>query len=132
MTRWLVCAALVAACGGGAQKVEAPVPAAAAPSGADPEAYAAVAEVFGKKKPQVSQCYANAIENRELADSAKGRVKLALTVLPSGQAQNVRVAETTLNSKAVEDCVVAMVQKWPLPAPAQPLDFLFTYEFSNQ
>jgi outer membrane biosynthesis protein TonB len=79
----------------------------------------------------VSQCYGNAITNRELKEDAKGRIRLALHVLPGGRAEDVRVVETTLNSKAVEDCVVKLVQSWTLPSPDRPLDFLYTYELSN-
>ena len=129
--------ALMAACGGAqseqavASSAPAPGPGVAA-SNADPAAYSALTEFFAKKRPIVSQCYGTAIENRELKEDAKGRVKLALTVMPSGQAKDVRVAETTLSSKPVEDCVVALVQKWTLPAPDRPIQFLYTYEFSNQ
>jgi hypothetical protein len=124
--------AVGAACGG-AQTEQAAAPAAPAASGAaaDPAAYAALSDFFAKKRPYVSQCYGNAITNRELKEDAKGRIRLALRVLPSGQAQDVRVVETTLSSKPVEDCVVKLVQSWTLPAPDRPLDFLYTYEFSN-
>jgi len=118
---------------GGAKSEQAAAPAAPAASGAaaDPAAYAAVSDFFTKKRPFVSQCYGDAITNRELKEDAKGRIRLALRVQPSGKAENVRVVETTLNSKPVEDCVVKLVQNWTLPAPDRPLDFLYTYEFSN-
>ena len=128
----VVAVVLVVACGGAPIAPEAPPAAATAEKSTDPAAYAAVAEAFGRKRPNVSQCFANAVASKELSDTAKGRVKLALTVLPSGQPENVRVADSSLGSKTVDDCVVAMVQKWSLPAPAQPLDFVFIYEFSNE
>ena len=131
--RFLLLAPLVLAACGGAQKEQAAAPAAPAISGAaaDPAAYAAVSDFFAKKRPYVSQCYGNAITNRELKEDAKGRIRLALKVLPGGQAQDVRVVETTLNSKPVEDCVVKLVQGWTLPSPDRSIDFLYTYEFSN-
>jgi TonB family protein len=131
MRRLLLLVAGLAACGGAKTESAAPVATAEVQKSTDPAAYAAVAEAFAKHRPNVSQCFANAVAQKELDDSPHGRVKLALTVLPSGRPENVRVAESSLNSKSVEDCVVATVQKWSLPAPAQPLDFLFTYEFSN-
>lgn len=130
--RAMILALAVAAACGAAQTEQAAAPAAPAASGAaDPAAYAAVSDFFAKKRPYVSQCYGNAITNRDLKEDAKGRIRLALKVLPSGQAQDVRVVETTLQSKPVEDCVVKLVQNWTLPAPDRPLDFLYTYEFSN-
>src|SRR5215813_6320943 len=118
---------------GGAKSEQAAAPAAPAVSGAaaDPAAYAAVSDFFARKRPFVSQCYGDAITNRDLKEDAKGQIRLGLRVLTSGKAENVRVVETTLNSKPVEDCVVKLVQNWTLPAPDRPLDFLYTYEFSN-
>ncbi len=132
MRSFLLVPLVLAACGG-AETKQAAAPAAPAPSAAaaDPAAYAAVSEFFGKKRPYVSQCYGNAITNRELKEDAKGRIRLALHVLPGGRAEDVRVVETTLQSKPVEDCVVKLVQSWTLPSPDRPLDFLYTYEFSN-
>jgi TonB family protein len=133
--RWLALSIVLGAgCGGAQTSSTAPPPAppAVAEKSSDPAAYAAVADAFSRKRPNVSQCFANAVASKELSETAHGRVKLALTVLPSGQPDNVRVAESSLGSKTVEDCVVALVQKWSLPPPAQPLDFVFIYEFSNQ
>jgi len=131
MRRTIMAAALLAACGG-ATVQQAPPPVAPEAGGADPSAYAAVAEVFAKKRPIVSQCYGTAVENRELTEDAKGRVKVGLRVLPSGQAENVHIVESSLGSKSVEDCVVKLVQRWTLPAPDKALDFIYTYEFANQ
>jgi hypothetical protein len=123
---------LLGACGGA--HTAAPPPAAApAQSGtASPEEYTAVQTFFAKKRAQVFTCYANAIENRELSDKASGRVKVALSVLPSGTAANVRVAETTLSSKPVEDCIAGMVSRWQLPAPSQRIEFVYTYELKPE
>jgi TonB family protein len=134
--RWLALSIVLGAGCGGAQTSTSPVPQrstapAVSEKSSDPAAYAAVADAFSRKRPNVSQCFANAVASKELSETAHGRVKLALTVLPSGQPDNVRVAESSLGSKTVEDCVVALVQKWSLPPPALPLDFVFTYEFSN-
>ena len=130
--RWLLwLLAGLAACGGAKTEPAAAPQAAEVQKSTDPAAYAAVAEAFAKKRPNVSQCFANAVASKELGENAKGRIRLALMVLPSGRPENVRVADSSLGSKTVEDCVVATVQKFTLPAPAQPLDFVFTYEFSS-
>ena len=131
--RWLALSIVLGAGCGAAQTPPAPPPPAPAVAerSSDPAAYAAVADAFSRKRPNVSQCFANAVASKELSETAHGRVKLAMTVLPSGRPENVRVAESSMGSKTVEDCVVALVQKWSLPAPAQPLDFVFIYEFSN-
>jgi len=127
---FILCVA--AAC---AKSAPAPEEPAAASSGSgegrDPAAYAAVADVFAHKRPIVRQCYGFAIENKEIADNQRVRVRLGLRVLPSGQPQDVHVVEATQRSKTLEDCLVSTVSKWTLPGSSQPLDFLYTYEFSN-
>ncbi len=120
----------LSACGGA--EVAAPPPAATPAPSAAPEEYAAVQSYLGHKRAQVFVCYANAVENREIADKAEGQVKLALAVLPSGAAENVRVAGSTLKAKTVEDCVVAMVSRWTLPAPSRRIELTYTYEFKPE
>jgi TonB family protein len=130
---WLLAA--LAACGGaGAGAPPAPVETAAptaSAGGADPAAYSAVAATFARKRPLVSQCFGFAIENRELPESSRVRVRIALRVEPSGRPADVRIIESSQKSKTLEECVVTTVQKWTLPAPDKALDFIYTYEFSN-
>jgi hypothetical protein len=125
---------LVGACASAppAAPPQAAAPAAAPVGGEDPDAYAAVSEFFGKKRPHVSQCYANARQNAQIDDKARGFVALSMTVLPSGQAQDVKVSRTTLAAPAVEECIVGLVSRWTLPAPAQPIAFSFTYDFKPE
>jgi len=118
---------------GGAEVAAPPVKTAASPAGAgDPEEYEAVRRTMTRKRPLVAMCYATAIENREIAPTAAGQVKLALAVLPSGAAEGVRVADSTLKAKGVEDCIVALVSRWTLPAPSQRLELTYTYEFKPE
>jgi TonB family protein len=122
----LVC---LAACGG--------APAAAPKAGAttatstsvSPETYAEVAAYFHKKRPLVVTCYNNAITNRKLSEKAQGRVSLTMQITAAGKTQAVRVAESTLASKDVEDCLVELVSKWMVTAPGADMDFTFSYEF---
>lgn len=125
---WLLCLG----CGGAQTVAPPPAPVVQAPAGEDPEAYAAVSAFFGKKRPHVSQCYANAKQNAQIPDKAKGFVALSLTVLPSGQAQDVKVSRTTLNAPAVEECIVGLVSKWTLPAPSSAIAFSYTYDFKPE
>jgi TonB family protein len=118
------------ACGGA--EVAAPPPATAPAKTADPEEYAAVQQFMARKRPQVLMCYANAIENREISEKAKGRVKVSLAVLPSGTAADVQVADSTLKAKSVEDCIAAMVARWYFPTPSQRIELTYTYEFSTE
>ncbi len=131
MRSTVAAALLIAACGGAAKEQAPPKQVAPEEVGADPAAYTAVADVFARKRPLVAQCFGFAIENRELPENARVRVKLGLRVMPSGAPEDVKVVEASQKSKTLEDCVVTTVSKWTLPAPAKPLDFVYIYEFSN-
>ncbi len=119
---------LVAACGGAAATPATPK-AAAGSATVSPETYAEVSAYFQKKRPLVVTCYNNAITNRKLSEKAQGRVSLAMQISAAGRPRGVRVGESTLGSKDVEDCLVDMVSKWDVPAPGADMDFAFSYEF---
>jgi hypothetical protein len=117
---------------GGAEAVAPPPAAPPAQAAATPEEYQAVQSFMSRKRPQVVFCYATAIENREIPETAHGRVTLALAVLPSGSAEGVRVSDSTLKAKPVEDCIVGLVGKWTFPAPSQRLELTYTYELTRE
>ncbi len=126
---------LVAACGGAqAPRPEPPAPLVSSPVEAEPatEAYAQVSAFFDRRRPAVSQCYADALVGGKLAERARGYVTVALVVPPSGKPENVRIADSTLKSEAVEDCIVALVGRWLLPQPSETIDFSFSYNFQPE
>jgi hypothetical protein len=124
-------AALIAAACGGAP---APPPAAVTPEptraqAPDPEEYAAVSAYFGRRRPAVSQCYADALAAKKVDPRARGYVAVALVVEPTGKPSNVHISDATLESDAVKECVVRLVETWLLPRPSAPIDFSFSYNF---
>jgi len=135
--RWpafVVAPLLAVACGG----AQSPAPAAPAPAPApeqseeptvSTETYAAISAYFGRHQTTVSMCYADALTNKKVDPTARGYVTVALAVPPNGRPQNVRVAEDTLGSEAVGECIVKLVQTWLLPKPATTIDFTFSYNF---
>lgn len=95
---------------------------------AGPESYAAVQEFFIRKREQVFACYSATLGNASKKQPVQ--VQLALAVQPTGQAENVRIAETTLASRPLEDCIVAAVSRWQFPAPTQRIEVTYTYELN--
>ncbi|HKA89054.1 MAG TPA: AgmX/PglI C-terminal domain-containing protein [Haliangiales bacterium] len=128
MNRLCLCV-LLAACGGAAATTSGAAKPAAGPQTVSPETYAEVAAFFQKRGPIVRTCYNNAITNRKLSEKSEGRVSLAMQINAAGRPQGVRVAESTLHSKDVEDCLVDLISKWDVPAPGADMDFAFSYEF---
>jgi len=97
-----------------------------------PEKYDEINLEFKKKRTVVKRCYDRAVEEKKLSDKAKGSVTVGLSITPNGQPTKVHVDRSTLNNKAVENCVVETVQSWALPAPGDQCDFSFTYEFEPE
>ncbi len=109
-----------------------PAPAQEGDTSVDTEAYAEISAFFARKRPQVTQCYNNAFADVDPGKRGKGYVTLIMEVLPSGKAENVRVAQSTLKSEAVETCLVGLVSRWILPRPAERMTFTFSYEFTPE
>ena len=121
------------ACGGTTPPPASPAPEAPREAATvDTEAYAELSEFFARKRPHVTQCYDTAFADVEPAKRSSGHVTVTLDVLPSGRAENVRLAESTLRSEPVETCVLALVSRWSLPRPAEPMAFTFSYQFRPQ
>lgn len=100
--------------------------------GASPEKYDELQSAFRMKRPMVARCLNEAVAAGTVDKKAKGRVTLAMTISPDGKAQDVKVTETTLRARAVEDCVIETVQSWTLPQPGVPTEFSFSYEFEGE
>jgi TonB family protein len=73
-----------------------------------------IRRVIQRHLNEVRFCYEEALRRRpELA----GRVQTAFLIAPSGAVQQASIAESSLNSPEVEDCIVRAVRRWPFPAP---------------
>jgi TonB family protein len=123
---------LLLGCGGTpAQRAAAPAtaPASSSDEVADPETYEDLNAFFARKRPSVGQCYNEAFVNVEQKLRRSGYVTVQLDVLPAGRAENVHVAGSSLGSKEVEACVVALVSRWVLPQPPRRMAFSYSYEF---
>lgn len=97
-----------------------------------PEKLDEIQRTFNMKRPAVSRCYSTAVEEERLDRQAKGRITLSMTITPAGRPQNVRISETTLKSKVVEECVVETVSGWELPQPEAATEFSFSYDFEPE
>jgi len=128
MKPWIVLLALVA-CAGSPKQVEVPKSAGGSEAQVSPEVYAEITEFFKRTEPLVVTCYNNAITNRKLDAKATGRVSFTMQITPEGKIENLRVADNTLDSKDVSQCLLGMMRKWITPAPGQTTEFAYSYEF---
>lgn len=92
-----------------------------------PETLDRIKEVLDSKRTTMSRCLTDAQDAGSAAKSAKGTVTVSFVITTSGKAKNVKVGKSTLNSEAVDQCVVAKVQQIAFPEVPKDLDWSYTY-----
>lgn len=82
----------------------------------EPGAYrsnASLLAVVRRYAPGIQYCYDNELK-RDL--SLNGKMVLVLTVLASGEVSEVTIAQNSVGSSRLEECVLAQVREWRFPA----------------
>jgi NADPH:quinone reductase-like Zn-dependent oxidoreductase len=88
-----------------------------------------IQRLLDRKRPAVSRCIGAAIDAKELPKSARGKVNLAIVIGTSGRAESVKVISSNLESKSLQDCVVAKVQEIPFPTLPKSYETSYAYGF---
>lgn len=85
-----------------------------------------IAAVIMRNNGQVTFCY-----NQGLAQDASlsGRVAIAFVIGGNGLVKSAKVDSTTLNSKAVEDCIIMRLKTWKFPIPEGGVDVDVKFPF---
>lgn len=96
-----------------------------------PETLDRIKEALDSKRVTMSRCLSDAVSAGEAQKSAKGAVTVQFVITPSGQAENVRVGNSTVGSKAVDQCVIAKVGQIAFPTVPKNLDWSYTYAFES-
>ncbi len=96
-----------------------------------PETLDRIKEALDSKRVTMSRCLSDAVSAGEAQKSAKGAVTVQFVITPSGQAEHVRVGNSTVGSKAVDQCVIAKVGQIAFPAVPKNLDWSYTYAFES-
>jgi hypothetical protein len=118
--------------------VETPVDAAETPAIDAPEAAASASELAGhlarlvvQSSSKMDRCYQNATKALPDDQPLSGEVDIGLSVMPTGQVQNVRVTRNTTGSNDLGNCVQATAAQWTFPAHAEsePVDFVHVFRF---
>ena len=86
-------------------------------------------KVMNRFKDKFNQCYARELrKNRSLA----GKVVLRFTIREDGTVRNVKIKETELNNKKVENCVVKVGQGLRFPAASGSTRVFYPFLFSGR
>ncbi|MDQ3364077.1 MAG: AgmX/PglI C-terminal domain-containing protein [Myxococcota bacterium] len=94
-----------------------------------PETMDEINRLLERKRPSVSRCLTMAVDSQELPKSSRGKVTLAMTISPAGKAGSLKVIKTSLESKALTDCVIGKVQEIQFPELPKPYETSYTYAF---
>jgi hypothetical protein len=84
-----------------------------------------------RKQPTMSRCLALAVDAGELPKNSRGKVTLEIVISPAGRADTVKVVRTTLESKALAECLIAHVQEIQFPELPRAYETSFTYGFET-
>ena len=138
LRQMLLCAVVVAACGGKKQPDTTPDQprdhnVAVTPTGdqsmVPPETMDEIVRLFRRKGDAVSRCLSFAIDNKELPKNSHGKVTLGVTIGTGGKAGGIKVINATLESKSLTDCVIHRVEEIQFPEVKKPYETTWTYAF---
>ncbi len=88
---------------------------------------AVISQVMNENKAKFSACYDRVARKQS---GLAGKVVLRFTVRGDGTVRNSKIRETTLNNKAVEDCVAEVGSKLRFPAEAGRAETKVFYPFA--
>jgi hypothetical protein len=96
--------------------------------GIPPDKEAEIMLVLQQREVSTRKCYQDVL-NEKQDRNCQGNVKVVIALGTTGEAQNVRVAGTTLNNKEVEDCLVGTIRRFEFPPLAQSGEVQYEFRF---
>lgn len=82
--------------------------------------------VINRNKGQIIYCYEKGLQAQP---SIGGRVAVNFVIGAAGRITQANVAETSLNSKMVENCMLAKMRNWQFPRPVGKVNVDVLYPF---
>lgn len=86
--------------------------------------------VINRNKGQIIYCYEKGLQ---AAPSIGGRVAVDFTIGPSGRITTAKVAQSSLGSSLVENCMIQRMRTWQFPHPVGKVnvDVLYPFELTR-
>jgi hypothetical protein len=101
---------------------------AAETGGISPDKQAEIQLLLQQRNPSTLKCYNDVLSEKH--DRAfKGHVAVLLTLTPSGQASDVSIVSSNLNSKEVTDCLIAKLKEFEYPTLEHGGTMQYVYHF---
>ncbi|MEK2688727.1 AgmX/PglI C-terminal domain-containing protein [Bdellovibrio sp. GT3] len=82
--------------------------------------------VINRNKGQILYCYEKGLQAQP---AIGGRVAVDFVIGPNGRISTARVSQTSLNSRLVEDCMIAKMKNWQFPKPVGKVNVDVNYPF---
>lgn len=86
----------------------------------------AIAAVINRNLGQVRFCYEQGLQSDP---NLNGRVAVDFTIGGNGMVKVASVANSSLNSKTIEDCIMMRLKSWKFPLPQGGVDVKVSYPF---
>ena len=89
-----------------------------------------IAAVINRNRGQIVYCYEKGLKTQP---GIGGRVSVSFVIGPAGRITRANVAESSLESSMVENCMVARMKSWQFPRPVGnvSVDVLYPFELSR-
>jgi hypothetical protein len=101
---------------------------AAETGGIPPDKQAEIQLLLQQRNPSTLKCYNDVLSEKH--DRAfKGHVAVIITLTPSGQASDVGIVSSNLNSKEVTDCLIAKLKDFEYPTLEHGGSMQYVYHF---
>lgn len=98
-----------------------------------PEILDETQHAFARKRPQIADCYAKAVNSGKLSKKTGGRIVVDAHITTGGRADQVRITDaSTLKSDDVNTCIINAIKSWDLPQSDVAFNFSFAYEFLGE
>jgi hypothetical protein len=96
--------------------------------GISPDKQAEIQLLLQQRSPSTLKCYNDVLAEKH--DRAfKGHIAVMLTLTPSGQASDVSIVNSNLNSKEVTDCLIAKLKDFEYPTLEHGGTMQYVYHF---
>jgi len=83
--------------------------------------------ILNRLMPEATACYNEALKK---SSNLAGKMKIKVTIKPSGEAEAVEVLEDTMQNKEVEGCIGELFKKEKWPAAETAIYFEYRFSFS--
>jgi hypothetical protein len=96
-----------------------------------PERMDEITRLLDRKRTAAARCLADAVNAGKANKNARGHVAVSFTISTAGNAEGVRVTETSLDNADVEACVMKKVEEIDFGDLPRALEWSYAFAFES-